>query len=84
MTPTERLLALWDHLGIGAAHVATQMPGDIAPLASAFSDRLAGVVLCVPTRLDPAARAESRLPRSRRIVLVAGRCADILPDALNR
>ena len=38
MTPTERLLALWDHLGIGAAHVATQMPGDIAPLAAAFGD----------------------------------------------
>ncbi|HZX83365.1 MAG TPA: methyltransferase domain-containing protein [Reyranella sp.] len=53
MTPTERLLALWDHLGIGAAHVATQMPGDIAPLASAFGERLAGIVLCVPTRLDP-------------------------------
>jgi hypothetical protein len=53
MTPTERLLALWDHLGIGTAHVATQMPGDIAPLASAFGERLAGIVLCVPTRLDP-------------------------------
>ena len=36
MTPTERLLALWDHLGIGAAHVATQMPGDIAGLAAGF------------------------------------------------
>src|SRR5215831_18112113 len=54
MTPTERLLALWDHLGIGKAHVATQMPGDIAGLATAFASRLAGIVLCVPTRLDPA------------------------------
>ena len=54
MTPTERLLALWDHLGIGAAHVATQMPGDIAGFAASFSGRLAGIVLCVPTRLDPA------------------------------
>ena len=53
MTPTERLLALWDHLGIGAAHVATQMPGDIAGLAADFGSRLAGIVLCVPTRLDP-------------------------------
>lgn len=57
MTPTERLLALWDHLGIGAAHVATQMPGDIAPLAAAFGERLAGTVLCVATRLDPVAFA---------------------------
>ena len=55
MTPTERLLALWDHLGIGAAHVATQMPGDIAGLAAGFGSRLAGIVLCVPTRLDPVA-----------------------------
>lgn len=53
MTPTERLLALWDHLGIGTAHVATQMPGDIAGLAASFGARLAGIVLCVPTRLDP-------------------------------
>ncbi len=92
MTPTERLLALWDHLGIGAAHVATQMPGDIAGFAAGFGSRLAGIVLCVPTRLDPVsfaamperllmisgdggltgevtARAETRLPGSRRIVL---------------
>src|SRR5580765_1822438 len=53
MTPTDRLLALWDHLGIGAAHVATQMPGDIGQLAAGFGERLAGIVLCVPTRLDP-------------------------------
>ena len=92
MTPTERLLALWDHLGLRAAHVATQMPGDIAGLAAGFGSRLAGTVLCVPTRLDPVAfsamperllmicgdggltgevtaRAEARLPGSRRIVL---------------
>ncbi|MGE0424439.1 MAG: methyltransferase domain-containing protein [Reyranellaceae bacterium] len=54
MSPTERLLALLDHLGIRQAHIATQMPGDIAGLASAHGERLAGVVLCVPTRLDPA------------------------------
>ena len=49
-----RLLSLWDHLGLGVAHVATQMPGDIAALAADFPSRLGGVVLCVPTRLDPA------------------------------
>src|SRR5262245_48365597 len=54
MTPTERLVALLDHLGIGVAHVATQMPGDIGGLASGFGARLGGIVLCVPTRLDPA------------------------------
>ena len=106
MTPTERLLALWDHVGIGAAHVATQMPGDIAPLASAFGERLSGIVLCVPTRLDPVAfgalperllmisgeggltaevtaRAEARLPGSRRAVLAgydAPGWADVVAD----
>jgi SAM-dependent methyltransferase len=53
LSPTARLLALWDHLGIGVAHVATQMPGDIAGLAAEFPSRLGGIVLCVPSRLDP-------------------------------
>ena len=48
-----RLLALWDHLGLGAAHVATQMPGDIAGMAQAAPERLGSVILCVPARLDP-------------------------------
>ncbi|MFO1082853.1 MAG: methyltransferase domain-containing protein [Reyranellaceae bacterium] len=49
----ERLIALLDHLGLRVAHVATQMPGDIADLAARCPERLGGVVLCVPTRLDP-------------------------------
>ena len=67
-TPIERLLSLWDHLGIGAAHVATQMPGDIAGLATGFRSRLAGVVLCAPTRLDPAPFAS--LPG--RLLMISG------------
>lgn len=50
---TERLLAVLDHLGLARAHVATQMPADIAGIAADHPDRLAGIVLCVPTRLDP-------------------------------
>jgi len=53
-TTTERLLALLDHLGIGRAHVATQIPADIAGLAMADPERLGGIVLCTPVRLDPA------------------------------
>ena len=53
LSPTARLLSLLDHLGIRVAHVATQMPGDIAGLAAGFASRLGGVVLCVPSRLDP-------------------------------
>ena len=54
LSPTERLLALWEYLGLGAAHVATPIPGDLSPLASRHPPRVAGIVLCVPSRLDPA------------------------------
>jgi SAM-dependent methyltransferase len=53
-TLTERLVSLWDHLGVKAAHVATQMSGDVADLARLHPDRLSGLLLCVPSRLDPA------------------------------
>ncbi len=54
MNLTERLIALWDHLGLRTAHVATQMTGDVADLARRYPDRIAGLLLCVPSRLDPA------------------------------
>jgi SAM-dependent methyltransferase len=54
LSPTDRLLALWDYLGLDAAHAATAIPGDLAPLASRHPRRIAGIVLCVPSRLDPA------------------------------
>src|SRR6185437_7810757 len=63
-----RLLALWDHLGLGAAHVATQMPADLAGFANAAADRVAGLVLCTPTRLDPAPFAGL----AGRILMIAG------------
>ncbi len=57
-TPCEstaaRLVALLDHLGLARAHVATQVPADIAELAATHPERLAGIVLCAPVRLDPA------------------------------
>ncbi len=48
-----RLVALFDHLGLARAHVATQIPGDIAALAARHPERLGGIVLCAPMRLDP-------------------------------
>lgn len=54
LTTAERLGALMDHLGIGAAHVATQIPADVAGLARTAPERIAGLVLCAPTRLDAA------------------------------
>jgi SAM-dependent methyltransferase len=68
MTVAERLRALWDHLGLAAAHVATQMPGDVADFARAHPDRLAGVLLCVPSRLDPAPFASV----AQRTTMIAG------------
>lgn len=52
-TTAERILALMDRLGLERAHMATQIPGDIAGLAQSAPERIAGLVLCVPTRLDP-------------------------------
>jgi SAM-dependent methyltransferase len=63
-----RLLAVLDHLGIGRAHIATQFPGDIAGLAAANPDRLAGIVLCAPFFLDPA----PFMPLADRVLMVAG------------
>ena len=54
LPPTDRLIALWDHLGLTAAYVATPIPGDIGLLAAQYPQRIAGAVLCVPSRLDPA------------------------------
>ena len=105
-TLTERLVSLWDHLGLKAAHVATQMPGDVADFARSHPGRIAGLLLCVPSRLDPTpfaavaartvmisgergmtdevtARAEPRLPGSRRVVLAdydAPGWADVVAD----
>lgn len=53
----QRLLSLWDHLGLDAAHVAGQMPGDILALLALAPERVGAVTLCVPMRLDPAAFA---------------------------
>ena len=81
----DRLLALLAHLGIGRAHVATQIPADIAGLAADHPDRLGGIVLCAPVRLDPAPFAAL----SGRVLMISGeygptfevtlRAADRLP-----
>lgn len=55
MPLVERLLALLDHLGLSAAHVAAQMPGDLVDLVLQHPNRVAGLVLAAPSRLDPAA-----------------------------
>lgn len=106
MTLTDRLISLFDHFGLTTASVATQMSGDVADLARQHPERIAGLLLCTPSRLDPApfatvaartvmiagergmtaevtARAEPRLPGSRRVVLPdydAPGWADVVAD----
>jgi len=87
MTATERLSALLDHLGIGKAHVATQIPADIAGLAMQQAERLGGIVICTPVRLDPAPFANA----AERVLMISAeygptfevclRAADRLPGA---
>jgi len=69
LTLPQRLAALWDHLGLAAAHVAAQMPGDLAGFVTTSPQRVAGVVLCVPSRLDPAPFAGV----AGRLLMIAGR-----------
>jgi ubiquinone/menaquinone biosynthesis C-methylase UbiE len=54
LSPADRLVALMDHLGVGTAHFGTAIPRDISGMAVEHPERLAGIVLCVPSRLDPA------------------------------
>ena len=54
MTLSDRIVAVLDALGIPRAHVATQLAGDIAGLVAGHSDRLGGIALVAPTRINPA------------------------------
>jgi ubiquinone/menaquinone biosynthesis C-methylase UbiE len=65
---SQRLAALWDHLGLRVAHVATQVPADVADFSVSHPDRIASLVFCVPTRLDPA----PFMALAARILMIAG------------
>lgn len=64
----DRLAALWDHLGLGAAHIAAGMPVDVVEFAPAHPDRIAGMVFCAPSRLDTDVFA----PFADRLLLISG------------
>jgi hypothetical protein len=57
-----------DHLGLGTAHFGTPIPRDISGMAAEHPERLAGIVLCVPSRLDPAPFADV----ADRILMISG------------
>jgi len=67
---TDRLLSLWDHLGLRAAHIGAQLPDEVAGLASAHPERIAGLMISEAIGLDP---APFRSVASR-LWLVAGDC----------
>jgi SAM-dependent methyltransferase len=83
LTLPERLAALWGHLGLRRAHVATQMPGDLAAFAATSADRIGGLVLCVPSRLDPAPFA-ALAPRLLMIAAEHGLTAEVTARAAQR
>ncbi|HMD62973.1 MAG TPA: methyltransferase domain-containing protein [Stellaceae bacterium] len=68
MSAAERLVALMDHLGLDTAYFGTPIPRDVSELATAHPERLAGVVLCVPSRLDPAPFSDI----ANRVLMIAG------------
>ena len=68
MSLIDRLAALWDHLGLGAAHVVAGMPVDVVAFAPAHPDRIAGLVFCAPSRLD----VEAFAPFADRLLLISG------------
>jgi SAM-dependent methyltransferase len=63
-----RLVALLDYLGIARAHIASQIPGDMAGLAAVNPERVAGVACVTPIRLDPAPFAGI----ADRLLMIAG------------
>jgi ubiquinone/menaquinone biosynthesis C-methylase UbiE len=68
MQTADRLAALLDHFRLEAAYFATQVPGDIAGFAAAQPERILGLVLCTPTRLDPS----PFLALAPRMLMIAG------------
>jgi SAM-dependent methyltransferase len=64
----DRLAALMDHLGLARAHVATQMASDVAGFAAQHPGRIGGLVLCAPTRIDPAPFAQV----APRLLMISG------------
>ena len=62
-TLNQRLLSLWDHLGLGAAHIGAQVTVDITDLAAHFPERIAGLLLCEAPGIhpEPFARVASRM-----------------------
>jgi SAM-dependent methyltransferase len=78
MKTAERLNALMDHLRIAEAYFATQVPTDIAGFALAHSERIAALVLCVPTRLDP----QPLEGVAARLLMISGE-ADLSAEAIH-
>ncbi len=55
MILSERLNNLLDYLGIKDTFIATQMPGDLTEFCTTKIDRIAGLALVIPSRINPEA-----------------------------
>ena len=67
-TLTDRLISLWDHLGLRSAHVATQVPSELTDLASSHPDRIAGLLFCEARGINPV----PSIALASRLTLLAG------------
>ena len=87
MPLADRIVAVLDALGIARAHIATQLPGDIADLVEQHPDRLCGVALVAPSRCNPArfrhlgGRLLFIAPEGGTLSNTAARALPQLPDA---
>jgi SAM-dependent methyltransferase len=64
----DRLAAVLDHLDLDRVFMATQMPGDIAGFRTGYPERVGGLALVIPSRINPAAFE----PLGERVMVLAG------------
>ena len=53
-TLTDRLLSLFDYLGLKSAHLATQLPDELSGFISAHPQRITGLLSLEAVGLNPA------------------------------
>jgi len=53
LTLTDGILSIFEKLGVGRAHLAAQSPSDITGLIEQYPERVGGIALIAPPRMDP-------------------------------
>jgi hypothetical protein len=79
----QRILQLFEHLGISQAHLASRMPQDWKGFVTTYPERVASLTLVCPSGVDPRALQPrfSAAGDSRRSGSTGGTCAPTLDAA---